>query len=160
MFKDCTNLPNWDGVTDVQRANSINWYFTKLPAMEIYYKIDGDDIYYCNVQLEGYELLPTMFPGSTGTLITGKNVIIVPREGKFYLRPNSQAIFSEISNTEINDLDKFDFSYCSDASFLFYGAYDVTQESFRQIENWDTSNVTSMRGMFTLCSLTSPDLSH
>ena len=84
-------------------------------------------------------------------------------------RPKSTAYwFSEMSKLEvIADLENLNTSQVTDMSFMFsmregeeYGDYQTNLSSL-DVGNFDTSNVTSMAGMFRGCTrLTSLDVSH
>ena len=81
----------------------------------VYYKIDGDNLYYSNNQEEAdYALWAT---GSTVT--SGKNVIVIL---------HSQPSYS---------IELFEFP--DEADCLFYGA---TNTKFENSRNWSTANVT------------------
>ena len=103
-------------------------------ASNIYYKIDGNNIYYSNQAKVGYDLKE-----DNSKLSDGKNVIVK-------LNQNNQFIFPTGDGFPEN------------ASYLFYGA---TNTSFSNIDKWVVdSNSTTLRGLFQNCvNVTSLDLS-
>ena len=56
LFYNCTNLPNWDGQTEIDRTNT-DWYFTAKPEPPdgVYYFYDSEgNAYLTNEHKEGY----------------------------------------------------------------------------------------------------------
>ena len=124
-------------------------------AVNIYYKIDGDNLYYTNENKTGYTLLPWNTVSVIGS--NGKNIIIELWGGKFRLREDSENLFFHALNTTFNDMDKWDTSSVTSMHCLFQGCKNLTSID---LSNFNTSNVTNMERMFSSCeSLQSIDVS-
>ena len=119
----------------------------------IYYKIDGQNVYCTNEQKDGYTLHQDGISS-----FNDKNVIIELYNDKFILPENSPFLFYGCTNSTFNDMDKWDTSNVTSMYGLFQNCFSLSSLDF---SNWDTSNVTTMNSMFTDCySLTSLDLSN
>ena len=116
-------------------------------AVNIYYKVDGDNLYYTNENKTGYTLLPERPSSVIGS--NGKNIIIELWDGKFRLREDSGSLFIYSLNTAFNDMDKWDTSNVTSMRYLFGGCKNLTSID---LSNFNTSNVTDMSGMFDLCT--------
>ena len=107
----------------------------------IYYLIDNYDIYLCNERKTGYSLWT---PGNE--VCGGKTKIVIElTDDKFTLPSSASKLFAN-SRATISNLNKFDTSGCTDKSYMFHQA--INQLSFTGVSGWDTSNVTTMKGMF------------
>ena len=154
LFYNCTNLPNWDVQTEINRANT-NWYFTAKPEPPdgVYYFYDSEgNAYLTNEHKEGYSNFEDgqWDPNS-------KNVIIELYRNRFVLPEDSYGLFYGATNTTFNDTDKWDTSGVTSMSSMFNNCSNLTS---LDVSTWDTSNVTNMSDMFAYCSSLEPlDLS-
>ena len=119
---------------------------------EVYYKIDGDNIYYTNENKTGYTLRT-----ASSDVTTNKTVIIELYNDKFVFPVDSSKLFWKANNETFNDMDKWDTSECTNMYTLFYVCDKLTS---LYLIKFNTSNVTVMDGMFYGCErLTSLDVS-
>ena len=138
---------SWKEVEKVYTSYSERGYIDPpkqvVPLANVYYKVDGDNIYYCNEQKEDY--LPIVNSELT-SLISHKKVIIELTDDKFILPEDSSYLFSTASNSSYNDTDKWVTSNVKNFNFIFDRNDRIYSLDF--VENWDVSNALFMQGMF------------
>jgi len=124
----------------------------------IYYKKSGDNLYYTNENKTGYYLYVPYNLDDSGSATEfnalkkycpsyKRNVIIELYNNKFILPSDSRWLFFYSTNTEFNDMDKWDFSEVRKMNGFFSNSnlrtFDVSN-----LSNWDTSRVTGMGNFF------------
>ena len=115
---------------------------------DVYYRNDGNTVYYRNGQASGYKIRPNWDPLNVETQISsGKTIIIELVNDKFILPYNSSYLFGGAANSTFNDMDKWDTSGARNMSSMFFSCSGVTEFDF---SNFDTSNVTNMSAMFAM----------
>ena len=108
---------------------------------DVYYKIDGNNIYYCNEQKDGYSALIHTTP----PISNGKNLIIDYIDNKFILPSNSSGLCYGITNSNLNETYKWDASGVSWMEGMFGNCPNL---NYISLGNWDVSNVSNMQTMF------------
>ena len=117
----------------------------------VYYKIDGNDIYYTNEEKVGYTLRD-----QDSNISRYKNVIIELYNDKFIFPQYSGDLFNGALNTSF-DTSKWDTSDAISITYLFCDCSNLTSID---VSNFDTSNIVYMYRTFRNCtSLTTLDLS-
>ena len=119
----------------------------------VYYKIDGDRVYYTNEHKSGY----TLRDQYDHEITNSRYVTVELYNDKFELPANSSYLFYCASNNTFNDTDKWDISNVTNMNYCFHKCNLTSID----VSNWDTSNVTNMSALFVSCTaLTSIDLSN
>ena len=112
----------------------------------VYYKIDGGTIYYCNDQKEDYLLWD---PTDTSYPPSGKTVVVeLNSANRFWFPENASGLFRGCKNSTF-DVTGWHTENCADFSYLFYGCNYL---SSLDLSSWDVSNVTTMSRMFQNCN--------
>ena len=128
-FENCTSLPNWDGTTDITKANdSTSGYFYN--EIEIWYlnpnwTSEGDapwkgaprEIYFANKSLAPLYRRYYRNSQQDGFWGTNTNIIIELGNIKFILLHDGKRLFFMANN--IYNLDIVDTSICEDFSYMF-----------------------------------------
>lgn len=118
----------------------------------VYYRVDGSNIYYTNEAKTGYELRSTDSRVSANRAVT-----IELYNDKFILPAISSNLFSSAVNTSFDNIDKWDTSEVINMNYMFQSCRTL---SSLDLSSFNTSNVTTMTSMFGSCeSLQSLDLS-
>ena len=76
-------------------------------------------------------------------------IYIYSKSNIIFLNEDSSFMFSGLSNLESVDLSKFNSMYTTDMSYMFSSIFDVEEVKNTDLRYLDTSNVTSMEGMFS-----------
>lgn len=145
-------------------------------AATVYYKIDGNNIYYTNENKSGYTEW-----SNQSNVASGKNVIVELYNGSFAIPSFSEDMFSGMTNTSIPQAEYFDFSETEVAIDMFASCPNLTTANsynwrmpyMRDIErffydcpklttvycqNWGCEKVNYIWSMFSGCkSLTRVD---
>ena len=124
----------------------------------IYYKKSGDNLYYTNENKTGYYLYVPYNLDDSGSATEfnalkkycpsyERNVIIELYNNKFILPSDSRWLFFYSTNTEFNDMDKWDFSEVRKMNG-FFSHSNLRTFDVSNLSNWDTSRVTGMGNFF------------
>ena len=110
----------------------------------VYYKIDGNNIYYTNEAKSGYELLDSHHE----RVSLGKEVIIELYNDKFIFPENAWCLFTQCTNSEF-DTSHWETSQCTNMEGLFSLSSNLTS---LDLSSFDVSNVTNFSSMFWGCT--------